>query len=98
VIAVSRSRAAFPDPAIDASAIRTELADAGDATVVGSAYASDAGQSVKDYLGQLDYAPLTPRAAGAALVKLTQGDAADVAPAYTQTGAGLQKRPSPRGP
>jgi hypothetical protein len=53
---------------------------------------------VKDYLGQLDYAPLTPRAAGAALVKLTQGDAADVAPAYTQTGAGLQKRPSPRGP
>jgi NAD(P)-dependent dehydrogenase (short-subunit alcohol dehydrogenase family) len=36
VVAVSRTLAAFPKPPAGASAIRTELADAGDATVVGS--------------------------------------------------------------
>ena len=57
------------------------------------AYATDAGQSVEDYLQQLDYAPLTPEIAGAAVVKLVQEDAANVAPAYMLTGAGLQKLP-----
>src|SRR5262249_13351480 len=58
------------------------------------AYAARAGQSVEAYLRQ--QGPLvTPEIAGAALVELVQADAADVAPAYLLTGAGLQKRPCP---
>jgi hypothetical protein len=37
--------------------------------------------------------PLTPEAAGAALVGLVRADSATVAPAYLLTGAGLQELP-----
>jgi NAD(P)-dependent dehydrogenase (short-subunit alcohol dehydrogenase family) len=57
------------------------------------AYATLAGQSVDDYLKQLDFSPLTPEIAGTALVKLMQEDAANVAPGYVLTGAGLQELP-----
>jgi NAD(P)-dependent dehydrogenase (short-subunit alcohol dehydrogenase family) len=54
-----------------------------------AAYAARAGQSVEAYLQQ--QGPLvTPEIAGAALVELVQADAADIAPAYLLTGAGLQ--------
>ena len=56
------------------------------------AYAARAGQSVDEYLDPMG--PLvTPEIAGTALVELVQADAADVAPAYLLTGAGLQKSP-----
>lgn len=57
------------------------------------AYAARAGQSVDEYLQQVDYRPLTPEVAGAALVELVRADAAAVAPGYLLTGAGLQKLP-----
>ena len=57
------------------------------------AYAARAGQSVEEYLQKLD-SPLTPEIAGAALVELSQADAATIAPAYVLTGAGLQKLPA----
>jgi NAD(P)-dependent dehydrogenase (short-subunit alcohol dehydrogenase family) len=56
------------------------------------AYAARAGQSEEEYLEQMGD-PLTPEIAGAALLELVQADAADVAPAYRLTGAGLQKLP-----
>lgn len=56
------------------------------------AYAARAGQSVEEYLQQTGLL-LTPEIAGAALVELVQADAANVAPAYLLTGAGLQKLP-----
>jgi NAD(P)-dependent dehydrogenase (short-subunit alcohol dehydrogenase family) len=56
------------------------------------AYAARAGQSVEDYLQPMG--PLvTPELAGTALLELVQSDAADVAPAYLLTGAGLQQLP-----
>jgi 3-oxoacyl-[acyl-carrier protein] reductase len=56
------------------------------------AYAARAGQSVEEYLDQTG--PVTsPEIAGTALVELVQADAADVAPAYALTNAGLQKLP-----
>lgn len=54
------------------------------------AYAASIGQSVDDYLANLDFQPLTPEIAGTALVKLVQ---TDPAPAYLLTGAGLQELP-----
>jgi hypothetical protein len=57
------------------------------------AYAARAGQSVEDYLQQVDYSLLTPEIAGAALVELVQADAANLAAAYLLTGAGLQQLP-----
>ena len=59
------------------------------------AYATRAGQSVEEYLQQLDYALVTPEIAGTALVELVQRDAANVAPNYRLSGAGLQKVPEP---
>ena len=56
------------------------------------AYAARAGQSVEEYV-QATGDPLTPEAAGAALVELAQADAASVVPAYLLTGAGLQELP-----
>jgi NAD(P)-dependent dehydrogenase (short-subunit alcohol dehydrogenase family) len=68
----------------------TPLTDVGRPAV--QAYAARAGQSVEEYLRPMG--PLvTPEIAGAALVELVQADAADVAPAYLLTGAGLQKLP-----
>ncbi|MFJ6216169.1 SDR family NAD(P)-dependent oxidoreductase [Streptomyces sp. NPDC092296] len=56
------------------------------------AYAVRGGQSEEEYLRQLG-APLTPEAAGAALVELVRADAATVAPGYLLTGGGLKKLP-----
>jgi NAD(P)-dependent dehydrogenase (short-subunit alcohol dehydrogenase family) len=68
----------------------TPLTDLGRPAV--RAYAARAGQSEEEYLQQLG--PLvTPEIAGTALVELVQADAADVAPAYLLTGAGLEKLP-----
>lgn len=52
------------------------------------AYAARGGQSEEDYLEQLGE-PLTPEAAGAAVVELVE--AAGAAPGYLLTAAGLQK-------
>jgi NAD(P)-dependent dehydrogenase (short-subunit alcohol dehydrogenase family) len=53
------------------------------------AYAARAGLSVEEFLAQAG--PLvTPEIAGAAVVELVQADAANIAPAYVLTGAGLE--------
>ena len=54
------------------------------------AYAARSGQSEEDYVKQFGD-PLSPDVAGAAVVELALADAADVAPGYLLTGAGLQK-------
>lgn len=54
------------------------------------AYAARTGQSEDDYIRQLGE-PLTPEAAGAAVVELVRADSAAVAPGYLLTAAGLQK-------
>jgi len=53
------------------------------------AYAARNGQSEEEYLQQMGE-PLNPEVAGAALVELVRADAANVAPGYLLTGAGLQ--------
>ena len=68
----------------------TPLTDLGRPAVL--AYAARSGQSEEQYLKQMGE-PLTPAAAGAALVELARADAATVAPGYLLTGAGLQKLP-----
>ena len=68
----------------------TPLTDLGRPAV--RAYAARSGQTEEEYLRPMGE-PLTPEAAGAALVDLVRADAADVAPAYLLTGAGLQKLP-----
>jgi NAD(P)-dependent dehydrogenase (short-subunit alcohol dehydrogenase family) len=68
----------------------TPLTDLGRPVV--RAYAARAGQSEEDYLERMGE-PLTPEIAGAALVELVQADAANVAPAYRLTSAGLQELP-----
>jgi len=57
------------------------------------AYAAQAGLAVDDYLEQQPYPLLTPEIAGAAIVELALADAADVAPAYLLSGAGLETLP-----
>ncbi|OBG33252.1 short-chain dehydrogenase [Mycobacterium alsense] len=54
------------------------------------AYAARDGMSEEDYVKQLGQ-PLTPEAAGAAVVELAGSDAAGIAPAYLLTASGLQK-------
>jgi len=66
----------------------TPLTDLGRPAV--QAYAARSGQSEEEYVKQFGE-PLTPEAAGAAVVELLQADAATVAPGYLLTGAGLQK-------
>jgi NAD(P)-dependent dehydrogenase (short-subunit alcohol dehydrogenase family) len=56
------------------------------------AYANRAGQSVERYLEQMGPL-LTPEGAGAAVVELVGRNAAEIAPAYLLTGAGLQELP-----
>jgi NAD(P)-dependent dehydrogenase (short-subunit alcohol dehydrogenase family) len=65
----------------------TPLTDLGRAAV--AAYAARQGQSVADYLAQRGE-PLSPELAGAALVDLLRTEAAETAPEYLLTGAGLQ--------
>jgi NAD(P)-dependent dehydrogenase (short-subunit alcohol dehydrogenase family) len=60
------------------------------------AYAARAGMAVADYLAsfQASSGPLlSPEGAGAALVNLVAAPAAEIAPYYVLTGAGLQKLP-----
>jgi hypothetical protein len=64
----------------------TPLTDLGRPAV--RAYAARSGLSEEDYLRQLGE-PLTPEAAGAAVVELVRANAASVAPAYLLSGAGL---------
>jgi NAD(P)-dependent dehydrogenase (short-subunit alcohol dehydrogenase family) len=66
----------------------TPLTDLGRPAV--QAYAARAGQSEAEYLEQMGE-PLTPEAAGAAVVELVEADPATIARAYLLTGAGLQK-------
>lgn len=66
----------------------TPLTDLGRPAV--RAYAARGGQSEEDYVKQLGE-PLTPEAAGAAVVELVGADTGGVAPCYLLTGAGLQK-------
>jgi NAD(P)-dependent dehydrogenase (short-subunit alcohol dehydrogenase family) len=54
------------------------------------AYAARYGQSEEEYVKQLGE-PLSPQAAGAAVVDLLREDTASVAPGYLLTGTGLQK-------
>jgi NAD(P)-dependent dehydrogenase (short-subunit alcohol dehydrogenase family) len=66
----------------------TPLTDLGRPAV--RAYAARSGQTEQEYVEQLGE-PLTPEAAGAALVELVQADATTVEPGYLLTSAGLQK-------
>ncbi len=65
----------------------TPLTDLGRPAV--RAYAARSGQSEEEYVKQFGE-PLTPEAAGAALVELVQADADTIAPGYLLTSAGLQ--------
>jgi NAD(P)-dependent dehydrogenase (short-subunit alcohol dehydrogenase family) len=66
----------------------TPLTDLGRPAV--RAYAARSGQSAEEYIQQIGQ-PLTPEAAGAAMLALVRADAASVAPGYLLTGAGLQE-------
>jgi NAD(P)-dependent dehydrogenase (short-subunit alcohol dehydrogenase family) len=65
----------------------TPLTDLGRPAV--RAYAARSGLSEEDYLRQLGD-PLTPEAAGSAVVDLVRADAASIAPAYLLSEAGLK--------
>lgn len=54
------------------------------------AYAARNGQSEEEYVSRLGE-PLSPEAAGAAVLELARADTASIAPGYLLTGAGLQK-------
>ena len=56
------------------------------------AYAARAGQTEDEYVRAMGE-PLSPEAAGRALLELARADAASVAPGYLLTGAGLQRLP-----
>jgi NAD(P)-dependent dehydrogenase (short-subunit alcohol dehydrogenase family) len=68
----------------------TPLTDLGRPAV--RAYASRSGQSEEEYLQQFGE-PLTPEAAGAAVVELVRAEAATVAGGYLLTAAGLRDLP-----
>jgi NAD(P)-dependent dehydrogenase (short-subunit alcohol dehydrogenase family) len=68
----------------------TPLTDLGRPAV--EAYAARAGQPFEDYVEQLG-PPLTPEIAGGAVLELVRADTAQIDPAYTLTGAGLQRLP-----
>jgi NAD(P)-dependent dehydrogenase (short-subunit alcohol dehydrogenase family) len=68
----------------------TPLTDLGRPAV--QAYAARSGQTEEEYACQFGE-PLTPQAAGAAVVKLVKADAATLEPAYLLTSAGLQQLP-----
>jgi NAD(P)-dependent dehydrogenase (short-subunit alcohol dehydrogenase family) len=68
----------------------TPLTDLGRPAV--QAYADRSGQTEEEYARQFGE-PLTPEAAGAAVVNLVEADAATLGPAYLLTSAGLQQLP-----
>ncbi len=57
-----------------------------------AAYAARYGQTEDDFVGAMGE-PLTPAAAGAAVLELVHADSATLARSYLLTGAGLQKLP-----
>jgi NAD(P)-dependent dehydrogenase (short-subunit alcohol dehydrogenase family) len=56
------------------------------------AYAARKGQSEEEYMRAIGK-PLTPEAAGAAMVELVSAEASTLAPAYVLTGSGLRNLP-----
>ena len=68
----------------------TPLTDLGRPAV--EAYAARSGQTEEQYVQQMGQ-PVTPQAAGAAVLELLQADPANIAPAYLLTGAGLKDVP-----
>jgi NAD(P)-dependent dehydrogenase (short-subunit alcohol dehydrogenase family) len=68
----------------------TPLTDLGRPAV--QAYAARSGQTEEEYIQQSGE-PLTPEAAGAAVLKLVQADASTIEPGYLLTSAGLQSLP-----
>jgi NAD(P)-dependent dehydrogenase (short-subunit alcohol dehydrogenase family) len=68
----------------------TPLTDLGRPAV--RAYAARSGQTEQEYLERFGE-PLTPQAAGAAVVDLVQADATTIEPGYLLTSAGLQTLP-----
>jgi NAD(P)-dependent dehydrogenase (short-subunit alcohol dehydrogenase family) len=70
------------------------LTDLGRAAV--QAYAARTGQTEEDYLKSFG-SPPTPESAGAAVLELIHADAANVAPGYRLTGAGLHELPGTSG-
>jgi len=68
----------------------TPLTDLGRPAV--RAYAARSGQTEEAYMRQMG-PPVTPEAAGAAVLELVQADTASLAPAYQLTGAGLEQLP-----
>jgi NAD(P)-dependent dehydrogenase (short-subunit alcohol dehydrogenase family) len=68
----------------------TPLTDLGRPAV--QAYAARSGQTEEEYIQQSGE-PLTPEAAGAAVLKLVQADASTIEPGYLLTSAGLRKLP-----
>jgi NAD(P)-dependent dehydrogenase (short-subunit alcohol dehydrogenase family) len=68
----------------------TPLTDLGRPAV--TAYAARGGQTEEEYMQQMG-PPVTPEAAGSAVLDLIQADARSLAPAYLLTGAGLQQLP-----
>jgi len=68
----------------------TPLTDLGRPAV--EAYAARSGQTEEQYVQQMGQ-PVTPQAAGAAVLELLQADPANIAPAYLLTGAGLKDLP-----
>lgn len=68
----------------------TPLTDLGRPAV--QAYAARSGQTEEEYMQPMG-PPVSPEAAGAAVLELLQGDSASVAPAYLLTGAGIKPIP-----
>jgi NAD(P)-dependent dehydrogenase (short-subunit alcohol dehydrogenase family) len=68
----------------------TPLTDLGRPAV--QAYAARSGQTEQDYLRPMG-PPVTPDAAGAAVLELLEAESAGIAPAYVLTGAGLKPLP-----
>lgn len=70
----------------------TPLTDLGAPAV--RAYAARGGQTEEEYMQQMG-PPVTPEAAGSAVLELIQADTRSLAPAYLLTGAGLRQLPPP---
>jgi NAD(P)-dependent dehydrogenase (short-subunit alcohol dehydrogenase family) len=68
----------------------TPLTDLGRPAV--QAYAARAGQTEEEYMAQIG-PPVTPDAAGTAVLELLQADSANLASAYLLTGAGIKPLP-----
>lgn len=91
IIAYAQDEARRADLGISFTAVLpriTPLTDLGRPAV--EAYAARSGQTVQQYVEQFGE-PLTPEAAGAAMVELVRTDATALAPSYMLTGGGLKE-------